>query len=170
KGHVIVCGYGRFGRAVAGELARSGAQMFVIDADPAREEELRRLGTPFAIGSAVEDGVLDAAGIGRARAIVVATPSDPDNVFITLSAREKNPGIRIHARAETEAGLRRLELAGAPQTLAPHPTGGGPLAPPVPAPTPVAFPGLPLPRPPPRTAPPGARTGAPPRLPGTPLG
>jgi voltage-gated potassium channel len=124
NGHVIVCGYGRFGRAVAEELIRNGVEMVVIDADTAREEELRRLGIPYVIGSAVADEVLEHAGIGRARAIVVATPSDPDNVFITLSAREKNPGIRIHARGETEAGLRRLELAGANQTLSAYHSGG----------------------------------------------
>src|SRR4029453_2208478 len=98
--------------------------MVVIDADPDREEEIRRLGVPYVIGSAVADDVLERAGIGRARAIVVATPSDPDNVFIPLSAREKNPGIRIHARGETEAGLRRLELAGAHQALSAYHSGG----------------------------------------------
>src|SRR5262249_21131242 len=67
---------------------------------------------------------LERAGIHRARAIVVATPSDPDNVFITLSAREKNPAIRIHARGETEAGLRRLELAGAHQVVSAYHSGG----------------------------------------------
>jgi voltage-gated potassium channel len=72
----------------------------------------------------VADDVLEHAGIRRARAIVVATPSDPDNVFITLSAREKNPAIRIQARGETEAGLRRLELAGANQTLSAYHSGG----------------------------------------------
>jgi voltage-gated potassium channel len=124
NGHVIVCGYGRFGRAVAEELGRNGAEMFIIDADPACEGELRRRGDPYIIGSAVADDVLEHAGIRRARAIVVATPSDPDNVFITLSAREKNPAIRIHARGETEAGLRRLELAGANQTLSAYHSGG----------------------------------------------
>src|SRR5262245_10327750 len=123
-GHVILCGYGRFGRSVAGELHRNGLAMIVIDADPEREEELRQLGVPYLIGSALSDETLERAGIRRARAIVVATPSDPDNVFITLSAREKNPAIRIHARGETEAGLRRLELAGAHQVLSPYHSGG----------------------------------------------
>ena len=122
--HVIVCGYGRFGRVVAEELARSGTALVVVDADPEREEELRALGRPYVIGSAVSDEVLERAGIRRARAIVVATPSDPDNVFITLSAREKNPGIRIHARGETQEGLRRLQLAGADQALSAYHSGG----------------------------------------------
>jgi voltage-gated potassium channel len=122
--HVILCGYGRFGRAVAGELRRNGAEMVVIDADPDREEEIRQLAVPYLIGSALSDEVLESAGIRRARAIVVATPSDSDNVFITLSAREKSPTIRIHARGETEGGLRRLELAGAHQALSAYHSGG----------------------------------------------
>jgi voltage-gated potassium channel len=55
---------------------------------------------------------------------VAATPSDPDNVFIALSARELHPGIAVHARAETEAGLRRLRLAGANQAIGIHHLGG----------------------------------------------
>src|SRR5262249_6979586 len=137
--------YGRFGRAVAGELARSAVEMVVIDADPGREEELRRLGVPYVIGSAVADQVLERAGIARARAIVVATPSDPDNVFITLSAREKNPAIRIHARGETEAGLRPLQLAGATQALSADHSGGGRMGAAVPRPALVDFVELSLP-------------------------
>ncbi len=123
-GHVVVCGYGRFGRVVTEELRRNGAAVVVIDADPAREEELRAAGVPYLVGSGLADEVLEHAGIRRARAIVIATPSDPDNVFITLSVREKSQTIRIHARGESEAGLRRLELAGATQALSAYHSGG----------------------------------------------
>jgi voltage-gated potassium channel len=122
--HVIVCGYGRFGHAVADELRRGGAALVVVDSDPEREEELRAGNVPYLIGSGLADDVLERAGIRRARALVVATPSDPDNVFITLSAREKSKTVRIHARGETEAGLRRLELAGAHQALSAYHSGG----------------------------------------------
>lgn len=44
---------------------------------------------------------------------MVATSSESENVFITLAARELNPVIRIHARAESESGIRRLRRAGA---------------------------------------------------------
>jgi voltage-gated potassium channel len=125
RAHVIVCGYGRFGRVVANELRQqNGAAVVVIDADPAREDELKAAGILYVIGSALADDVLERAGIRRAKAIVIATPSDPDNVFITLSAREKSEAIRIHARGETEAGLRRLELAGAHQALSAYHSGG----------------------------------------------
>ncbi|HYK63697.1 MAG TPA: potassium channel protein [Patescibacteria group bacterium] len=118
KEHVIVCGYGRFGRAVAEELIRDEVPMVVIESNPARQAEMEAGGALHVVGSALEDSVLDDAGIVAARAIVVATGSDADNVYITLSAREKNPGILIYARGDSDAGLRRLKLAGADQVVA----------------------------------------------------
>jgi len=118
KEHVIVCGYGRFGRAVAEELIRDEVPMVVIESNPARQAEMEAGGALHVVGSALEDSVLDDAGIVAARAIVVATGSDADNVYITLSAREKNPAILIYARGDSDAGLRRLKLAGADQVVA----------------------------------------------------
>lgn len=126
--HVIVCGFGRFGRAVVEELLRGRLRAVIIDSDLTKQEELASVGVPYLIGSALSDETLDQAGVARARAIVVATPSDPDNVFITLSARERNPRIRIHSRAETEAGARRLRLAGADQVISAYQSGGARMA------------------------------------------
>jgi voltage-gated potassium channel len=124
ENHVIVCGFGRFGRAVAEELLRSRSLLVIIDSDSAKQDDLASLAVPYLIGSALSDETLDHAGVDRARAIVVATPSDSDNVFITLSARERNPRISIHARAESEAGARRLRLAGATQVISAYQIGG----------------------------------------------
>ena len=112
QGHVIVCGFGRFGRAVVEELSRTAVPMVVIEADATRQAELDVAGVLHVVGSALEDSVLEEAGIGSARAIIVATGSDADNVYITLSAREKNPKILIYARGDSDAGLRRLQAGG----------------------------------------------------------
>jgi voltage-gated potassium channel len=117
EGHVIICGFGRFGKVVAEEMIQNSLPVVVIEIDPAKESELNRLGIPYVLGSALEDEIIEQASIRTARAIVVGTPSDADNVFITLSARQKNPAVRIHARGETEAGLRHLRLAGADQAI-----------------------------------------------------
>ena len=116
--HVIVCGFGRFGRAVVEELTRNAVPMVVIESNHASEGDLETAGVMHVIGSALEDTVLEDAVISSARAIIVATGSDADNVYITLSAREKNPKILIYARGDTDAGLRRLKLAGADQVVA----------------------------------------------------
>jgi voltage-gated potassium channel len=117
EGHVILVGYGRFGRVVADQLKDDRHTLVVIEVNPELEPELARSGLFYIIGSALDEAVLEAAGILHASEIVVATASDPDNVFISLSARGRNPAIRIHARAETEAGLRHLELAGADRVI-----------------------------------------------------
>ena len=116
--HVIVCGFGRFGRAVVEELVRNQVPMVVIEVDPVKQADLEVVGPLHVMGSALEDSILEDAGIGSARAIIVATGSDADNVYITLSAREKNPTILIYARGDSDAGLRRLKLAGANQVIA----------------------------------------------------
>jgi voltage-gated potassium channel len=122
--HVIVCSFGRFGRAVSENLRRAGAPVVVVDLDPAVEAACEAMGCHFVLGSALEDATLAKAGIERARALVAAIPSDSDNVFVSLSAREANPEILIHARAETPAGERRLRLSGANQVISPHQLGG----------------------------------------------
>lgn len=122
EGHVILCGFGRLGRAVSQRLGET--PVVVIDVDASVQGDCERAGHWFVHGSALEEAVLRAAGIERARALIAATASDPDNVFIALSARELTPEIQIHARAETGAGTRRLEIAGVHQVVSPHQLGG----------------------------------------------
>ena len=124
KDHVIICGFGRFGRAVAEELLRHRVPMVIIDSNPQSAEDLIRLDIPHLIGDAMHDDVLEDAGIRSARALVAATASDADNVYITLAAREKNRAISIHARGEGDVGLRRLKLAGADQVISAYQYGG----------------------------------------------
>lgn len=112
------------GRVVAEEIARSGGTAVVVERDPAREAELAQNEMMYVIGSALDERVLENAGVRRARAIVVATASDADNVYITLSARAMNPKIAIHARGESEAGLQRLRMAGADQAISAYQWGG----------------------------------------------
>src|SRR4029077_5043639 len=86
--------------------------------DSTRQAALDAAGALHVIGSALEESVLEDAAIRTARALIVAAGSDADNVYITLSAREKNPKILIYARGDSDAGLRRLKLAGADQVVA----------------------------------------------------
>lgn len=123
QGHVIVAGYGRFGRAVVAELRAAGRGVVVVDPDPLLEPELEREGVAYVTASASTDEALLRAGIHGASAIVAATPSDAENVFISLAARELEPGIRIHARSESEAAARKLRRAGADQVTAPFQMG-----------------------------------------------
>ena len=128
RDHVVVCGYGRLGHAVADLLSKGDVPLVVVDQDPSVQARCESDGHLFVLGSAVDDAVLEQAGVARARAIVAGTPSEPDNVFITLAARESNPDIAVHARAQTDAGDRRLRLAGVDQVVLPHRLGGARVA------------------------------------------
>jgi voltage-gated potassium channel len=89
----------------------------VIENDAGKESALTKAGVLYLIGSALEESTLEQAAIAEDSDIVIAIASDPDNVFIELSARSKNQRIRIHARAESEIGLKHLELAGVDQPI-----------------------------------------------------
>jgi voltage-gated potassium channel len=124
RNHVIVCGAGRFGCVVVEELIRAGRQVVVIDSDPNLIPDLESRGVEYIIGSAADDEMLESAGIRHADALVVGVSDEADSVFITLSARELSPQIRIHARGESEAAGRRLRRAGADYVSSPFQMGG----------------------------------------------
>jgi voltage-gated potassium channel len=124
QGHIVVCGYGRFGRVVVEELRQAGEALVVIEKDPERIAELERTDLLFLQGSAAADDVLERAGVRRARAIVIATSTDAENMFVTLTAREMNPALEIHARGEGEVAVRRLRRAGADHVTAVYLTAG----------------------------------------------
>jgi voltage-gated potassium channel len=124
RDHLIICGYGRMGRFVCREFSQRGVPFVVIDLRP---ELLQDFDLPHGLalaGDATDDDVLHRAGVGRARALVAVTPSDADNLFITLSARLLNDRLFIVARAEDEPAEHKLKRAGANRVVSPYASGG----------------------------------------------
>lgn len=68
--------------------------------------------------------MLRAAGIARARALASVLPNDALNVFITLTARNLNPDLRIIARAEDPASESKMLQAGADKVVLPSTLSG----------------------------------------------
>jgi voltage-gated potassium channel len=128
SGHVIVCGYGRVGRQVCEEFSGAGVPFVIIDKSADRLREFPSpAGHPLA-GDATEDFILRAAGIERARAVVIVLASDADNLFITMSARLLAERVPIVTRAEDAASIAKLLRAGASRVVSPHVIGGGRVA------------------------------------------
>jgi Trk K+ transport system NAD-binding subunit len=93
RGLWIVCGFGRFGRAVAAALEREGNRIRVIEPEP------RGPGAPDVVrGSGTEAPTLEAAGIGGAVGIVAGTPDDVNNFSIVMTARELKPSLFVVMR------------------------------------------------------------------------
>ena len=123
--HVVVCGWGRVGRAIARDLAATGGKPVVIDTDPIRVEHVPY---PAVLGDATDDEVLDRAGVRRARALVAALDTDAGNLFVTLSARALRPELFIVARVRLEENEDKLRRAGANRVVNPQSIGGARMA------------------------------------------
>jgi voltage-gated potassium channel len=126
--HYVICGYGRVGRQVAGDLAAAGAKYVVVDSNPDNRERAQAIGVRFLEGAASEDELLRAAGIERARAVVACVDSDAENIVITLSARELAPDIKIIARASADDAEKKLLRAGADRVISPYKASGHEMA------------------------------------------
>ena len=122
-GHVIICGFGRMGEVLARELHRHKQHFVIIEHDPDRIAEACSLGYLTMNDNATEDEALLQAGVQRARTVVTTLPSDADNVFITLTSRNLNPGLQIIARGEFETTEKKLTQAGANRVVLPATTG-----------------------------------------------
>jgi voltage-gated potassium channel len=124
SGHAIVCGLGRIGRILAAELAKEGMPFVLIDQDDAKLSEIEAEGGLVINGNAIEEDVLLAAGIGRARVLATVLPDDAANVFITLTAHDLNPTLEIIARGENPSTEKKLLRSGASHVILPHVIGG----------------------------------------------
>lgn len=123
KKHVIVCGFGRNGSRACEELLASGREFVIIEKDPEMKEIIPDTMKWF-IGDATVDENLKTVGIETADVIIITTPSDAANVFITLTARHLNEKIRIIARASNKETENKLYRAGANKVILPDLLGG----------------------------------------------
>lgn len=120
RNHTILCGYGRLARFIVPELLEAKHDVVVIENSPVEIIDLDVREIPHIEGNAYDDETLHAAGIVHAKSLLAFLPSDADNVYITLCARELNPGLKIIARAENETGEKKMRRAGADQVLSPY--------------------------------------------------
>jgi Kef-type K+ transport system, predicted NAD-binding component len=115
--HVIVIGFGRVGKRVAEHLIRQGESTVIIESDINRVEDLRQVGQSAIHGNAARTEVLEAAGVRRARSLLVAVPNGFEAGEIVARARAMNPGLRIVARAHLDAEVEHLKANGADRVI-----------------------------------------------------
>ncbi len=125
SGHVIVCGYGRVGRAVVARASGLSDNIVVIDEDA---EDAEESGLLHLVGDATHDDTLEAAGVARAASLVAALPSDAANLFLAVSARQLNPNLRIVCRANDHESARKLRSIAVDSVVEPYEIAGTQLA------------------------------------------
>ncbi|MEH2349386.1 MAG: potassium channel protein [Nostoc sp.] len=122
--HYIICGFSRTGRQIAKEFRAEDVSFVVIDSEMESVQRAQMEGYTAYQGDATLDDTLLKVGIERAMCIVAALPSDAENLYIVLSAKTLNTGIRAIARASTEEALQKLRRGGADEVISPYITGG----------------------------------------------
>ncbi len=123
--HIIICGYGQVGQAIAASIRIHGDQVVVIDS---KEGIHRMCDLPPVRGDATDDEILQYAGISRARGLVTALDTDAGNLFVTISARTLRPSLYIVSRANEVSAVKKLQSAGADRVVNPHQIGGSRMA------------------------------------------
>lgn len=126
--HTIVCGYGRNGRQVVNKLNSSKEICVVIEDNEDLIEEIENKGILCIKGDATDDKILESAGVKKAQNLITTLPSDADNLYVVLSARQFNQNATIISRASKENSERKLRIAGANNVIMPDRLGGDHMA------------------------------------------
>jgi len=128
KDHIIVCGAGSTGRNVIEELLKTGTSVIAIDVN---EPELREIAEKFPkaeysflVGDATDDELMAQTNLTQAKGFVAALSSDKDNLYLTVSARQENPKLRIVARCAEVSHIEKLKKSGADAVVSPNYIGG----------------------------------------------
>ncbi len=125
EGHIIVCGLGKMGFQAAWELKQAGVPFVIVEADETKGRTNPRMQDEMILyGNALNEHVLDKAGVTRAKGLISALASDADNVLVVLMARQMNPSLPIVARNAKLGTERQLKAAGATHIVSPYEIGG----------------------------------------------
>ena len=117
RGHVIICGFGRTGQHLAGFLLSEGFDYVALDLDPQLVAEAWEAGEPVYFGDSTQLSMLEAAGLGRARALVITFGNTYPAEQIIKAVRGVRSDIPIIVRSYDDSRLEQLEDIGATEVV-----------------------------------------------------
>ena len=115
--HVILCGYGRTGQRIGEFLAAEAIPFLALDLDPQVVQQSAAQGGNVAFGNADRAEVLQAAGLARARALVITYPDTASALRVLGRVRKYRPDLPVIVRAPDDRDRERLKLAGATEVI-----------------------------------------------------
>lgn len=125
RNHYIVCGADETAQTIIEELILTERPFVVIDSLQENLDKLTPLGDILFIhGDPAEDEVLISAGIAEAKGILLSLPTDEANLFVTLTARNLSPDIRIVTKGIHPKSHTKIKKAGANAVISPTFIGG----------------------------------------------
>jgi CPA2 family monovalent cation:H+ antiporter-2 len=120
RDHVVLCGFGRVGSAVGEALETFRLPYVVVETDPDIVKNLGTRRVPSLFGDAAQRRLLEAAGVARARLVVVTIPERERARLAVNHARALNPSVPILARAHDREATEALRAAGATEVIQPE--------------------------------------------------
>jgi len=117
RDHAIVCGYGRTGQSVARFLYKEKIPFIALDMDAHRVQQALTAGENVVFGNAERREVLIAAGLERARIVVVTSPDVPSAIKVLGIVRARRPDLPVVVRAADDSHLDELKRAGATEVV-----------------------------------------------------
>jgi voltage-gated potassium channel len=127
RNHTVVVGYGTKGRTAVAAMIGDGvapADIVVVDTDQNSLDRANAAGLVTVRGDANKSDILRLASAQHAKAVVVATNSDPTAVLVTLTARELAPKATIIASVREAENRHLLLQSGADSVVVSSETAG----------------------------------------------
>ena len=118
ENHTVLAGWGDVGRRLARVLDGSGVPFVVVTLSPDGAAEAEALGLPVLRGDYARRHVLEAAGLSRAKMLVVADDAPAAAHRVVSVARALSPTLRVVATAPTARDAADLVAAGADRAVA----------------------------------------------------
>lgn len=128
RNHFIIAGGGRVGMHVAEELAKNNKKFIIVEKDKELADKLNKKGYLCLNADILEEHEMDSIGIKDAKHLIACLGEDAHNILLILAAKEKNPNLKISARANSEKVVDKLRHAGAAYVVLPEVLGGVQLA------------------------------------------
>lgn len=117
KDHLIIIGFGVNGRNVARAAKVAGIPYLIIEMNPDTVRSEQEKGELIYYGDAVQEAVLERAGINDARVLVVAISDPAATRQVTAIARRLNPKVYVIARTRFVQEVKPLYELGASEVI-----------------------------------------------------
>ncbi len=116
--HIIVCGYGRSGQALTQFLKMEGISFIALDLDSRRVHEASAAGERVVYGDAAKHEVLQAAGLMRAKTLVITYDDKHSALKILHHVQKARPDLPVIVRTADDSNVEVLKKAGAAEVVA----------------------------------------------------
>ncbi len=118
QNHVIICGYGRSGQSMSRILEQESIPFIALDLDPQRIHEAASAGESVVYGDAARREVLIAAGLMRAKVLVISYADTVSALKILRHVQELRPELSVVVRTRDDSDIDLLKEAGATEVVA----------------------------------------------------